>query len=223
MLPSSGRPFIYLKHCRAAPRAMRRRTRTRSRLAPPWQPQRDLLAVGVLPFDLELEEEFRKRVQGIGVVFEEVDRRGAAEFVRSDSAEAARNLDAVIDDRLALHRDVPPAPAFAEGEPERLAYFTAAPPARRQAQVRAELRALFGEDAGAPLAQWERHWGQDPYALGYVTQWAPGDVLAVGPRHGTHTPPVYFCGSDQWVAGYMEGAVRTGRAAAAAALAGREA
>jgi monoamine oxidase len=26
------------------------------------------------------------------------------------------------------------------------------------------------------------------------------------------------CGSDQWVAGYMEGAVRTGRAAAQAAL-----
>ena len=37
----------------------------------------------------------------------------------------------------------------------------------------------------------------------------------VGPRHGTHAPPVWFCGSDQWVAGYMEGAVRTGRAAAA--------
>ena len=42
--------------------------------------------------------------------------------------------------------------------------------------------------------------------------------MAVGPRHGTHEPPFYVCGSDQWVAGYMEGAVRTGRAAAAAAL-----
>jgi monoamine oxidase len=43
-------------------------------------------------------------------------------------------------------------------------------------------------------------------------------VLRVGPLHGTHAPPFYVCGSDQWVAGYMEGAVRTGRAAAAAAL-----
>ena len=42
--------------------------------------------------------------------------------------------------------------------------------------------------------------------------------MAVGPLHGTHEPPFYVCGSDQWVAGYMEGAVRTGRAAARAAL-----
>ena len=28
-----------------------------------------------------------------------------------------------------------------------------------------------------------------------------------GPLHGTHAPPFYVCGSDQWVAGYMEGAV----------------
>jgi monoamine oxidase len=47
------------------------------------------------------------------------------------------------------------------------------------------------------------------------------DVLRVGPLHGTHDPPFYVCGSDQWVAGYMEGAVRTGRAAAAAALGSR--
>ena len=40
----------------------------------------------------------------------------------------------------------------------------------------------------------------------------------LGPLHGTHDPPFYICGSDQWVAGYMEGAVRTGRAAAAAVL-----
>ncbi|WSI28630.1 FAD-dependent oxidoreductase [Streptomyces sp. NBC_01343] len=56
-----------------------------------------------------------------------------------------------------------------------------------------------------------RTWGTDPWTRGYVTQWTPGDVMAVGPRHGTHEPPFYVCGSDQWVAGYMEGAVRTGR------------
>src|SRR5829696_4191939 len=42
-------------------------------------------------------------------------------------------------------------------------------------------------------------------ARGYVTAWRPGDVMAVGPLHGTHEPPFYVCGSDQWVAGYMEG------------------
>ena len=66
-----------------------------------------------------------------------------------------------------------------------------------------------------------RAWGVDPFTQGYVTQWAPGDVMAVGPLHGTHEPPFYVAGSDQWVAGYMEGAVRTGRAAAAAALGAR--
>ena len=50
--------------------------------------------------------------------------------------------------------------------------------------------------------------------------WRPGDVMAVGPLHGTHEPPFYVCGSDQWVCGYMEGAVRTGRGAARAALGG---
>ena len=66
---------------------------------------------------------------------------------------------------------------------------------------------------------WTRLWGTDPWTQGYVTNWRPGDVEAVGPLHGTHEPPFYVCGSDQWVAGYMEGAVRTGRGAAAAALA----
>ena len=60
--------------------------------------------------------------------------------------------------------------------------------------------------------------GTDPWTRGYVTNWRPRGVEAVGLLHGTHEPPFYVCGSDQWVAGYMEGAVRTGRGAAAAAL-----
>ena len=102
--------------------------------------------------------------------------------------------------------------------PERLAHFLAAPPDVRRAEVLATLVRLYGEAAGEPDAMLERHWGVDPYTQGYVSQWAPGDLTAVGPLHGTHEPPFYVCGSDHWVAGYMEGAVRTGRAAAAAAL-----
>jgi monoamine oxidase len=64
----------------------------------------------------------------------------------------------------------------------------------------------------------ERLWGSDPFTLGYITSWAPGDLTRVGPLHGTHEPPFYVAGSDHWVAGYMEGAVRTGRGAARAAL-----
>jgi monoamine oxidase len=103
--------------------------------------------------------------------------------------------------------------------PERLAHFLAAPPERRRAEVLATLARLYGEPARAPDALLERAWGVEPFTRGYIAQWAPGDLTAVGPPHGTHEPPFYVCGSDHWVAGYMEGAVRTGRAAAAAALA----
>jgi len=106
--------------------------------------------------------------------------------------------------------------------PERLGLLLAAPDDEAAgADVVAELEAAFGEAAGAPAAVHVRRWATDPWTLGYVTHWRPGDVMAVGPLHGTHEPPFYVCGSDQWVAGYMEGAVRTGRAAGAAALGAR--
>jgi monoamine oxidase len=108
--------------------------------------------------------------------------------------------------------------------PERLGVLLAAPgDDAAGADVALELAAAFGPAAGAPETVHVRRWGTDPWTLGYVTHWRPGDVMAVGPLHGTHEPPFYVCGSDQWVCGYMEGAVRTGRAAAAAALGGASA
>jgi monoamine oxidase len=80
------------------------------------------------------------------------------------------------------------------------------------------LARIYGDGMLAPQEVFYRPWGVDPWTQGYVTQWRVGDVLGVGPLHGTHEPPFYVCGSDQWVCGYMEGAVRTGRGAAAAAL-----
>ena len=103
--------------------------------------------------------------------------------------------------------------------PERYAAFAATDPDTRTREALAQIAELYGPEATAPLQTWTRLWGTDPWTQGYVTNWRPGDVEAVGPLHGTHEPPFYVCGSDQWVAGYMEGAVRTGRAAAAAALA----
>lgn len=103
--------------------------------------------------------------------------------------------------------------------PERFGVLLGIPPERRVPELLDEVARMYGEEARSPLAVWLRLWGTDPWTQGYVTQWAPGDVLAVGPLHGTHEPPFYVCGSDQWVAGYMEGAVRTGRAAAKAVLA----
>ena len=102
--------------------------------------------------------------------------------------------------------------------PERLGYLLAVPEPARPGIVRGELARLYGEAAHAPRDVVLRLWATDPFTRGYVTHWWPGDVMRVGPLHGTHDPPFYVCGSDQWVAGYMEGAVRTGRAAAASAL-----
>ena len=107
--------------------------------------------------------------------------------------------------------------------PERFSAFVAAPPEVRRQTVLDGLAALYGQRAGEPDAMLERAWGADPYTLGYITSWAPGDLTRVGPLHGTHEPPFYVAGSDHWVAGYMEGAVKTGRAAAAAALGTRSA
>ncbi|NUT36256.1 MAG: FAD-dependent oxidoreductase, partial [Hamadaea sp.] len=103
--------------------------------------------------------------------------------------------------------------------PERLGVLLSAPAHLRQAELLTELTRMYGPEAATPDAVFLRLWGDDPWTQGYVTQWMPGDVLAVGPLHGTHEPPFYVCGSDQWAAGYMEGAVRTGRAAATEVLA----
>jgi monoamine oxidase len=100
--------------------------------------------------------------------------------------------------------------------PDRLGPFLATPD--RRTEFLRELAALMGKEALEPILWGERLWGIDPFTKGYVTGWRPGDVMAVGPLHGTHEPPFYVCGSDQWVAGYMEGAVRTGRDAAARAI-----
>ena len=102
--------------------------------------------------------------------------------------------------------------------PERFSAFLAAPVDVRRATVLDGLAALYGERAREPSALLERAWGADPFTLGYIAGWAPGDLGRVGPLHGTHEPPFYVAGSDHWVAGYMEGAVKTGREAAGAAL-----
>ena len=102
--------------------------------------------------------------------------------------------------------------------PERYAAFAATDEATRTREALEQIAGMYGAPATRPTLTWTRLWGTDPWTQGYVTNWRPGDVEAVGPLHGTHEPPFYVCGSDQWVAGYLEGAVRTGRAAAGEAL-----
>jgi monoamine oxidase len=102
--------------------------------------------------------------------------------------------------------------------PERVGGYLGSDPALARADFVEEVAAAFGERARDPQEVFVRSWATDPHTRGYVTAWRPGDVTAVGPLHATHEPPFYLAGSDQWVCGYMEGAVRTGRAAAGAVL-----
>jgi monoamine oxidase len=112
----------------------------------------------------------------------------------------------------------PPGILSALVPPERLGAFLATSPDLLAGELVDEIVAAYGDRAAEPQAVHIRRWGVDPWTLGYITSWRPGDVMAVGPLHGTHEPPFYVCGSDQWVCGYMEGAVRTGRGAARALL-----
>ncbi|MYS53544.1 NAD(P)-binding protein [Streptomyces sp. SID6013] len=102
--------------------------------------------------------------------------------------------------------------------PERHALFESSPRATVRAELIDTLAGAFGPRSVSPQEVFIRRWGRDPWTQGYITAWRPGDVMRVGPMHGTHEPPFYVAGSDQWVCGYMEGAVRSGRNAAAALL-----
>ena len=106
--------------------------------------------------------------------------------------------------------------------PERLAYLLALTEEDRDEVVQEALARMFGPTARDTREIYHRVWATEPFTRGYVTHWWPGDVLRVGPLHGTHAPPFYVCGSDQWVAGYLEGAVATGSSAASAALGGSD-
>ena len=101
--------------------------------------------------------------------------------------------------------------------PERLAAFLATSPAQIEHEMVEEMAQAFGEQRARTARRLLPALGVDPWTEGYITSWRPGDVMAVGPlRHPRAA--LHVCGSDQWVCGYMEGAVRTGRGAARAAL-----
>jgi monoamine oxidase len=97
---------------------------------------------------------------------------------------------------------------------DRLGAYFALPAHLRVSVLRDEMVRAYGPAAANTQAEYLRNWGTDPWTQGYVTSWRPGELTAVGPLHGSHEPPFWVVGSDQWVCGYMEGAVKTGRGAA---------
>jgi monoamine oxidase len=102
--------------------------------------------------------------------------------------------------------------------PDRVGPYLATAPRQRREEMERLIGELLGGAPGPAELVEERLYAVDPWTQGYITGWRPGDVMRVGPLHAEHEPPFYVCGSDFWVCGYMEGAVRTGRNAAAALL-----
>ncbi|GLV76299.1 FAD-dependent oxidoreductase [Streptomyces hygroscopicus] len=105
--------------------------------------------------------------------------------------------------------------------PQRMGTYLATPRHHLGQALIDEVVDAFGDAAATPAKTYTRSWGTAPWTQGYVTAWRPGDVMGVGPLHGKSEPPFYVCGSDQWLSGHMEGAVRTGRGVAREILTSR--
>ena len=114
------------------------------------------------------------------------------------------------------------------GPPALLAMIVAAEAARwrhrdpeeRRADVAAELAALFGDEAGAPVAWAEHDWGADPWSGGCVAGTPPG-ALAAGAAWRAPHGRIHLAGTEtatRWP-GYLEGAIEAGERAAAEVLA----
>lgn len=103
--------------------------------------------------------------------------------------------------------------------PSQFAFHVAGDQSARDRDALAALERMYGPQGGRPVALFTRQWSAEPFTGGYMAHYAPGDLTAIGPTHSQPEGRFFVAGSDYWVAGYMEGAVRTGRAAAAGILA----
>jgi monoamine oxidase len=96
-------------------------------------------------------------------------------------------------------------------------------PAEGRAKVLAELATLFGPEARTPTAYHDTRWTNERWTRGCPVGIAgPGTLLAYGDRTRAPVGRVHFAGSETstfWN-GYMDGAVRSGKRAAAEALSG---
>ena len=96
-------------------------------------------------------------------------------------------------------------------------------PEDRRAAVLGTLQRLFGPRAASPARYVETAWAEEEYTRGcYGAYLAPGTWTSFGRALRAPVGPIHWAGADYATVwnGYMEGAVRSGEAAAAAVLAG---
>jgi monoamine oxidase len=98
--------------------------------------------------------------------------------------------------------------------------FSALPPREQRDRARGQARRLF-PDLPEPLAVHVTDWIADPNARGcYAALFGPGDWLRLGPRLIAPHGRVHWAGTETSTEffGLMEGAIRSGRRAAAEVL-----
>ncbi len=92
-----------------------------------------------------------------------------------------------------------------------------ADPQHPQAEVLPVLADLFGEQGATPTAFYSYDWASDSWASGCVTELPTGLLSEVGTALREPVGPIHWAGTetaDVWI-GYIDGAVRSGRRAAA--------
>jgi monoamine oxidase len=98
----------------------------------------------------------------------------------------------------------------------------AAPESERREAVLAVFRRLFGPRAGEPKDYVDRDWSAEPYSRGcYAGVFGPGAWTSVGPALREPVGRLHWAGTEtatRWM-GYFDGAVRSGRRAAAELIA----
>ena len=86
--------------------------------------------------------------------------------------------------------------------------------ADRRAQVLQDLAGYFGPRALSPVDYIERDWAEEEYSRGcYGAFAAPGTLTRFGPHLRLPVGPIHWAGTEtatRW-AGYMDGAVESGR------------
>ncbi|MCV7227020.1 flavin monoamine oxidase family protein [Mycolicibacterium komossense] len=96
--------------------------------------------------------------------------------------------------------------------------FDTWPAEQRRERALAGFAALFGEQALHPIDYLDHSWGTEPFAPGGPTAAVPpGSWTTVGPWLRRPVGPIHWAGTetaDEWT-GFLDGAVRSGRRAAA--------
>ncbi len=90
----------------------------------------------------------------------------------------------------------------------------------RKLQIAETYVTCFGEEAAAPLSYVEKSWDDDPWTKGCVSPLAPGQLSTLGEALRPSLGRLHWSGTETsafWT-GYMDGAVRSGHAAALKAM-----